>query len=612
MQNQEKNFKTLVNMTPAAIFITKKDKIIYTNKYTRKIIGYTKKETTNTNFFKIVHPDFHPILQKNLNKRSKGKTTKFQKEIKIITKQGKTRWVSVNSKGIKTKNGIIVLGVSLDITEKKQAEEKLKHSEAKYRALVENSNMAIAVMDKNGKFLFLNKLEAKMQGGVPADFINKSISSIYPKKFTDKQIKIFKQVIKSNKLIKKHSLIKLPSGKKRWIFSSVIPLLDTINKKHLVQVISHDITHHIETHNALKVSEKKFRSFVENAINGAYQSTPQGKIIMANMSLVKMLGYKSIKELKQINTKFLYPSLKKRKEFTGHIEKHGSLSNVEVILKTKNNELITVLENSRVVKNKKGKILYYEGTLIDITERKQIEQTKSDFVSLASHQLRTPLATINWYTEILLQKIPNPLSKDQTQCIKAVASASQRMINLVNNLLSISKLELGTLSIKIRQINISKITRNLLSNLRPGIIEKNLTIHEKFGKSIILRTDFELIQIVLQNLLSNAVKYTKKNGEIKIQILKQKLKKRIFIKIKDNGCGIPKSQQNKIFSKFFRSYNAKKQDTTGTGLGLYIAKSIIYYLNGNIWFKSKHKKGTIFYITLPINLKIKTRQDKKT
>ena len=466
-------------------------------------------------------------------------------------------------------------------------------------------------------------------------------------------------------------------------------------------------------------------SFFTNSINGAFRTSVSGRILDANKALVKMFGYKSKAEILKTSVFDLYAKKQDRKIWLKKINKQNNLINSELDLKKKNGQQITVLENAHTVKNKKNKILYYEGTLVDITkqkqaeenykilaenrsfgiivvnkknilfankkiaeilgvpldklllmplakirklavlpeeqeqiksrikerfsgkgfvdryemqitrpdksrrwisvrsgfvnfnhepaiqviinditERKKIDQAKSDFLSLASHQLRTPLSTINWYAELLFNSKACKLDSEQAEYVKEIYRATKRMVNLVDSILNASKLELGTFIASPEKINFSKIIRRLLKYFEPQIQEKNLTINQKFGKNLSATNDPELIQIILQNLLSNAVKYTPENGKIKIVISRQVKRKNIFIKITNTGQAISRTEQSHLFDKFFRTNDAKNHDVHGKGLGLYIAKLIIDYMGGKIWFKSKFKKGTSFYIIIPRNLKI--------
>ena len=252
-----------------------------------------------------------------------------------------------------------------------------------------------------------------------------------------------------------------------------------------------------------------------------------------------------------------------------------------------------------------GKTIGIVETFRDITKEKGIDKAKTEFISLASHQLRTPLTTISWYTEMILSGDVGHVPANQKQYLEEIYQGTRRMVDLVNTLLDVSRLELGTFIAEPKKTDIVLLARSVLSEQKSVIDKKKLLIVHKFAKGAsAFSVDPRLLRMVFQNLLSNAVKYTPVNGKIEFSISFDD-KKNVFIKMSDTGYGIPKNQQDKIFTKLFRADNVRDKDTDGTGLGLYIVKSIVENLGGKIWFQSEDNKasenpGTTFYVTMPL------------
>lgn len=234
----------------------------------------------------------------------------------------------------------------------------------------------------------------------------------------------------------------------------------------------------------------------------------------------------------------------------------------------------------------------------DITREKEIDRAKSEFVSLASHQLRTPTTAISWFSEMLLGGDVGALNEKQKSYLEEIYHGNKKMIDLVNALLSVSRIELGTFAIEPGPANIPIIANDVLEELQTQINEKNLEIRKKYEKTTtVIQSDPKLIRIIFQNLLSNAVAYTPAKGNISIGI--KRAGAGVRVEIGDSGYGIPESEQSKIYTKFFRADNARKVRPDGTGLGLYITKSIVEVLGGTIDFKSKEGKGTVFSVNMP-------------
>ncbi|MBP6866098.1 MAG: PAS domain S-box protein [Candidatus Pacebacteria bacterium] len=247
-----------------------------------------------------------------------------------------------------------------------------------------------------------------------------------------------------------------------------------------------------------------------------------------------------------------------------------------------------------------GQIIGAVEVFRDITEEKAVDKEKTEFVSLASHQLRTPLSSVNWYTEMLLTGDAGKLSKMQKEYVKEIYAGNQRMIDLVNDLLNVSRLELGTFSVNPEKVDIVSAAFLAIDEQKQEIKKKKIKMETDFPdeRPLEIDADPKLLHMIFQNLLSNSVKYTHEKGNIKIAVLKED--DFILIKVTDNGIGIPKSQQEKIFTKLFRADNVKGEDVEGTGLGLYIIKSIIEESGGTISFESKEGEGTTFTVALPL------------
>jgi two-component system, sensor histidine kinase len=234
----------------------------------------------------------------------------------------------------------------------------------------------------------------------------------------------------------------------------------------------------------------------------------------------------------------------------------------------------------------------------NVAHIKIIDKAKTEFVSLASHQLRTPLTLISWYTEILVNGDAGELNEKQKDCLKEIYIGNQRMIDLVNDILSTSRIDMGTLALEPKLIDLAKIAENVLKEIGPLVKDKEMKINEAYEKNLPrIMADPEMVRMIFQNLLSNSLKYTPRGGQITVEIKKQN--SHVLIIISDNGFGIPENQKNRIFTKMFRADNIKVKETSGTGLGLYIVWAIVKKSGGKIWFESKEGKGTTFFVTLP-------------
>ena len=228
----------------------------------------------------------------------------------------------------------------------------------------------------------------------------------------------------------------------------------------------------------------------------------------------------------------------------------------------------------------------------------QANKMKTEFVSIASHQLRTPLSGIRWTLNLLNDgRVKDPA--DVADYIEMIKESNERMIRLVNDLLDVSRIEMGKMVFMPKQTNIYVLVQKIVNSSVPFAQASNITLSLEAPETLPnILVDPEKISIVVQNLVDNAIKYIKGKGEVRVSM--DTNEKFVKLSVKDSGVGIPQIQQKHIFKKFFRSDNVMKNQTAGTGLGLFIARSIVETNGGKIWFESKEGEGTTFFITLPI------------
>jgi len=336
--------------------------------------------------------------------------------------------------------------------------------------------------------------------------------------------------------------------------------------------------------------EDKTKAIVSNLADGLIVLDWGNRIVLINSQGEKFLDVKtkeiegkSLEELeKDPIEKLVKLILKKKKLYREELPLEKPR---EFVL-----EVTTVLLSPR-----KEKVII----LHDISREKTIDRMKTEFVSFSAHQLKSPLTSIKWALKMFLDGDLGKITEEQREVLSKTYQTNESMIFLVDDLLSLARIEEGRYLYKLIPVKIDKIIQSAIDSCQKKIKKKKLKVEFRKAKGKIpeIKVDVEKIKLAVENFIDNAIKYTPEEGEVIASLSFNK--KEIEFSVKDSGIGVPKAQQEKIFQKFFRASNAIKIKSQGTGLGLFITKNIVEAHGGRIWFESEEGKGTTFHFTLP-------------
>lgn len=240
------------------------------------------------------------------------------------------------------------------------------------------------------------------------------------------------------------------------------------------------------------------------------------------------------------------------------------------------------------------------GSLLDITAQKQLEDAKDEFLSLVSHQLRTPLTAARLSSEILAGGLVGQLTAEQKDYANRITAASIRMIGLVGDILNVSRIELGRVKVEPVSTDVNRLIRAQLKETTPVAKVKRVALHFTAASKLPpVSIDAEVFNLMLENLLSNAIRYCpKESGRVRVSFNRTK-DGSFMLAVSDNGIGIPATAREHIFNRFYRAENAVNFDAEGTGIGLYLIKLVCDTVGATIWFESSKNRGATFYIQLP-------------
>ncbi|MDM8535412.1 response regulator [Desulfobacterales bacterium HSG17] len=380
-----------------------------------------------------------------------------------------------------------------------------------------------------------------------------------------------------------------------------------------------------QAEDALRDSEAKYRSIFENAAEGIFQTSEQGRLITANPAMAKMLGYESPEDIISHITDLksqLYVHPERRDRLRELMEKDGFIKNFEADYYKKDGSIINVCLNGHLVLDEQNNSLYYEGMLEDITQKKRSEElkiakeaaeaatrAKSDFLANMSHEIRTPMNAIIGLTELAIKTEMTPKQQDY---LRKIHFSSHSLLGIINDILDFSKIEAGRLDLEKTEFKLNNVLDNISDIFSSRIAEKGIEMVLSIAENVprILIGDSLRISQILINLANNALKFTEK-GEvvIKVSLLKKDEQQvRLRFKVSDSGIGISKEYLPDLFKSFTQADSSTTRKYGGTGLGLTICRQLVLMMGGEIWAESEPDKGTDIYFTAGFDIKIDFEQ----
>ena len=412
--------------------------------------------------------------------------------------------------------------------------------------------------------------------------------------------------------------------------------------------LSNEVADRKRAEELARLAEARYRSIFENSIEGIFQTSPDGRYISANRALAEIYGYESIEELIADLTNIagqLYVEPRRREEFVQQIQRNGAVSEFESQVYRKDGSIIWISENARAARDESGRVLYYEGTVVNVTERKSAEgslrrnrdelesrvlertlelakinealeaevaerkraedaaaaanRAKSAFLASMSHEIRTPMNAILGYAQVL-ERDPT-LRASQREALQTVLSSGNHLLELIDDVLEISKIEAGRIELRTAEFDLAALTRDVAGMFRQRCRQKSvaLRVENAGGEPDRVVGDERKLRQVLINLMGNAVKFTDE-GSITLRVTTEAGRRRRF-EVVDTGIGIAPEARGAIFEAFNQGPTDHRRG--GSGLGLAIARQHIELMGGHLTVTSSSggpDSGSVFSFALPL------------
>jgi len=613
----EIKFRTLVDQASEMLFLHDlQGNLIEVNEAAIKNTGYTRKELEKMTVFDI-DPDAH----------DRGDMHKYWKAIKPgdppaafearhKRKNGSVYPVEIVVSKVEYAGYSYILGLGRDISERKKTETDLKESEEKFRTLIEQDADGLLLHDLRGNIQAVNQASVDQYGYSREKLLTMNIRDIDPD-YDEREDrgKFYKSMI-FNTPVRFEARQKRKNGE---IFPAEITLTKIkLQNETKIMGLCRDISKQKKAEEKILDSQQRLKEAEKIGKLGhvdwsvAEQRSHWSEEIFRIYERDPGLGVPGYEEIMNLHTP---EDAKRLEEAVINALQNGTDYDLdlEAVMPSGNKKTLHII--GKPIKDISGTVTNIKGTVQDITERKEIEtelivakekaeesdRLKSAFLANMSHEIRTPMNSILGFAELL--KEMDLVSDKQQKYITIIEKSGERMLNIINDIIDISKIESGTTEVNMREMNINNILNYILEFFQPeaeskglNLVLKNTIPHNKAN----ITTDSEKVSAIIINLIKNAIKYTKK-GTIEFGCNYNEIQNVSFLEfsVKDTGIGIAKDRQKVVFERFIQADIEDREARQGAGLGLSISKAYTEMLNGKIWVESEENKGSTFYFTIP-------------
>jgi PAS domain S-box-containing protein len=505
-----------------------------------------------------------------------------------------------------------------EVAERERLNSVLRKAEREYKAIIDSVSDIIFETSTSGDILFLNGTWRKITGFEAAQAMSRNIFDLLHPQDQEEQRMFFEQLVKGQKnAYRVFTRLRTSDGTFRSVELAMSMIRQDENKNLRVVGTFTDVEERRRAERALSEAEKKFRTIVENAAGGIYQLTPAGQFLSANPAMARILDYDGpehlLREVRNAHS-MLYVNQKERARFVRELETLGVVKNFELEVTTRGGEKIWVNENARAVKDDDGNILYFEGSMENVTQRKQAEmklreakvrsdlanRAKSEFLSNMGHELRTPLNSIIGFSEIIKDEALGKLENRQYwEYARDIYDSGKNLLTIINEILDVSRIEAGDRQLNEGIVNVDKVIQSCVDFVQPKADAGGLTITNLMEGAVpnLIAEELAIKQIVL-NLLSNAIKFTPEGGRVTLshEVDSEGMMR---ISVTDTGIGLDEAEIEKALSPFGQIETSLNRTGSGAGLGLTLVDSLMKLHGGKLELFSQKGIGTTATIIFP-------------
>ncbi len=645
LRESEIRFRALSENSLTGIYIIQDGRFTYVNRSMAAMFGYETDDLTDTDPLRVIHPDDRALVAETMRRRLAQEPVGSPSELRGICKNGETITIEVLGTRIILHERPAIIGNLTDITERKKTEAALRAANERFLQLADSIQEAFWMRDADQqKIIYISPAYATIWGRTCEGLYRNSdeyIETLLPEDRPILLSALNRQA--EGERTEAEYRVQRPDGSIRWIWDRSFPIVDDAGKLVRTAGVALDITEEKKARDQLeeltrdlekrvadgtvevRKSEATYRALFESSNDGIFLISADGEPNRANQRAIDMLGY-TPDEFHQLirceETAAAAPGRTADADARFAAALRGeSVPLFERTFTAKDGRRIHTEINLSPVRDVDGKVVLMQCVVRDVTPRKKAEQElresrdqlsaantslekashlKDEFLASMSHELRTPLTGILGLSEALQMQTYGALSEKQAKALKNIEYSGRHLLELINDILDLSKIEAGRLDMQFEPCSVADICQSSLQLVKGMARQKNQNVSFSINPaSITVRADARRLKQMLVNLLSNAVKFTPEGGALGLEVQAKSEEKAVLLTVWDKGIGISPREMDRLFKPFVQLDSSLARQYAGTGLGLSLVHRMAKMHGGGVTVESVVGEGSRFTIRLP-------------
>lgn len=599
LEESEEKYHRLWEKSSDGIFIAQDDAFRLTNPSFRRMLGYGEAELYSMNYLGLVTPGYREHIQELYEEIMNGNSSIHRIENELLTKEGETIQVELTTVPLHFEGRLAVLGVVRDVTELRSYTREIESGKRYLESLLHSIRDVVISTDSSRNIISCNEAVERVFGYAEKELVSKSFSSLRSEEHRNRSIRLgspaLKALMETGYYFDDNYEFKRKNGEIFPASFSASVIRDTGGNNIGLVGIIRDETGRKQVEQAFLESEERYRKIVENSSDIIWITDFNGTPVFANNACSEKLGYGTGRDRAPLD--LVHPDDRQylKENMDRLIWEKSSLRNVTCRFKNRYGQWLDLIINAERVSL--GGKEYIQCVARDISEIKEAERLKSEFIANMSHELRTPLNAIIGYTKILLNSTALKSAPEQEKQLSLIRKNGEKLLAMINDLLDISIIESGRMSVTIEKFQVRGVVEDVVDAFRPAFDCKSLAVDYQVEDIEMFNDRQKMVQI-MTNLVDNAIKYTER-GSVSITA-RCTDDYQLSLSVADTGIGIKKENLRGLFRAFYQIDGSTTRKHGGVGIGLHLTKRLSELMGGSIGVASEPDVGSVFTATLPI------------